>query len=91
MSTLGRAAYAGYGDRTGWKTYDGRVMPEWEELPERIREAWEAAGAAAVVMQWGEGGPPAGHAPPRVGAPEAPRVGMAPIPFEPPKPGAIKG
>jgi hypothetical protein len=62
MSSLGRAAYTGYADRTAGKTYDGRDMPTWEGLTDRIREAWEAAGAAAVAY-WEEASPVDPNAP----------------------------
>jgi hypothetical protein len=43
----GRAAYEGYAAYTGGKTFDGRDMPTWQELPPRIRNAWGAAIVAA--------------------------------------------
>lgn len=42
-------AYDAYAQYTGGKTYDGREMPKWLELPARIRNAWRAAAAAARV------------------------------------------
>lgn len=47
--TLAQTAYEAYAEHTGGKTYDGREMPRWADLPERIRGAWEAA-AARVLM-----------------------------------------
>lgn len=41
--TLARAAYARYGATTDYKNFLGLPMPTWEELPEKIREAWVAA------------------------------------------------
>lgn len=35
-------AYQAYGDSVGWKTFDGRDMPTWAQLPERIQQAWAA-------------------------------------------------
>lgn len=43
---LGEAGYAAYALSTGGKTYDGRLMPLWSELPDRIRDAWAAAALA---------------------------------------------
>ncbi len=43
---VARAGYEGYGEWTGWKTFDGRDMPRWDDLPERTRLAWVAAAGA---------------------------------------------
>lgn len=43
---LARAAYAAYGEATGGLTHDGRPMPAWEDLGERIQRAWTAAARA---------------------------------------------
>jgi hypothetical protein len=40
-------AYEAYAESTGGLTFDGRKMPTWNDLPERIRNAWEAAARAA--------------------------------------------
>lgn len=37
-----RMGYEGYAASTGGKTFDGRDMPKWDDLPERIRDAWKA-------------------------------------------------
>ena len=42
----GRAAYAAYTEAVGGTTYDGRAMPTYDELGERQRKGWDAAGAA---------------------------------------------
>jgi hypothetical protein len=44
--TPGQIGYQAYALSTGGKTFDDRVMPCWEDLPERIQAAWEAAAAA---------------------------------------------
>lgn len=41
--TLARAAYSRYGAVTDYKNFQGNPMPKWEELPEKIRQAWVAA------------------------------------------------
>lgn len=38
-----KAAYHRYGSVTDFKNFQGNPMPKWEELPEKIREAWKAA------------------------------------------------
>jgi hypothetical protein len=43
MKTLGEIGYRAYSAFTGNKTYDGREMPAWENLTDKIRGAWEAA------------------------------------------------
>ena len=30
--TIGQIGFDAYGDAAGWKTFDGRPMPTWEEL-----------------------------------------------------------
>jgi hypothetical protein len=43
---MGKIGYEAYAQHTGGKTFDGRDMPRWEDLPERIRSAWRAAADA---------------------------------------------
>lgn len=40
---LAEAGYRGYAAATGGKTFDGRDMPGWSDLPERTTSAWTAA------------------------------------------------
>ena len=44
-----RIGYDGYAASTGGKTFDGRTMPKWDELPDRIKEAWRAAANAILA------------------------------------------
>lgn len=46
MPAFGRLGYDAYAQSTGGKTFDGRDMPKWDELPERIQTAWNAAADA---------------------------------------------
>lgn len=39
----GQRAYAAYADATGGKTHDGRDMPDWSGLGDKIQAAWIAA------------------------------------------------
>lgn len=42
-----RIAYDAYRDHTGGKSLvSGQPIPGWDELPEPIQQAWEAAGSA---------------------------------------------
>lgn len=49
---LARNMYQAYGNTTDFKNYQGHPMPTWEELPEKIKEAWIAAGKKAkhIIM-----------------------------------------
>ena len=43
----GQKAYEAYRNHTGGRSLaTGQMIPEWRELPETIREAWDAAVAA---------------------------------------------
>lgn len=46
----GQRAYEGYADSTGGETYDGRDMPAWRDLGERVQTAWIAAAEAVIVF-----------------------------------------
>lgn len=43
---LAQVGYEAYARRTGGKTYDGRDMPAWNQLPIRIQDAWTDAAEA---------------------------------------------
>lgn len=45
---LGQIAYEAYCKAVENKTWDGRPCPRWDNLPEKIRRAWCAAGGAAA-------------------------------------------
>ncbi len=36
----GRIAYTAYGRDTNFKNFMGQPMPEWDALPDAIRNAW---------------------------------------------------
>jgi hypothetical protein len=51
--TSGQIGYEAYARFTGGKTFDGRQMPKWDELPANIKDAWDAAATsikAGAVM-----------------------------------------
>lgn len=50
---LARLAYAAYGKTTDFKNFQGNPMPEFDNLPEKIKEAWSAActSVAADVVE----------------------------------------
>ena len=41
-------AYMAYAKFTGGKTYDDKQMPQWQDLPKRIQDAWRAAIGAVL-------------------------------------------
>jgi hypothetical protein len=45
---IARIAYQAYGKATDFKNYQGLPMPEFENLPEQIQQAWIAATQAVV-------------------------------------------
>ena len=47
--TLGQIAFEAYGDNREWKDWRGQPMPQWNEVKEGIREAWEVAAEAVKV------------------------------------------
>lgn len=44
---LAQENYQGYGDQVGWVNYQGKPMPNWEDLTDTIRLGW-LAGAIRV-------------------------------------------
>ncbi|MCP9947295.1 hypothetical protein [Actinomadura madurae] len=53
VDELARTAYDAYGETTDHKNFRGDPMPAWEDLGERIQNAWRAA-ARAVAEAVGE-------------------------------------
>lgn len=43
-----KQAYLAYGEVTDFKNFQGEPMPKFEELPERIQNAWKAAAASLI-------------------------------------------
>lgn len=52
---IAKSAYLAYGHFVGFKNAFGGDMPKWEDLPERIRHAWEAAIRQADYCQQEKG------------------------------------
>jgi hypothetical protein len=46
-----QAAYKAYGDATEWKTYAGKPMMQFHELPAHILRAWIASAEAAAAYR----------------------------------------
>lgn len=47
---LAQKAYEDYAEYTNWKNYQGLTMPQWEDLPEGVKNAWMNAAAAVTEM-----------------------------------------
>ena len=48
LEETAKEAYRVYGQTTNFKNYQGLQMPEWEQLPEKIRLAWQTATKAII-------------------------------------------
>lgn len=49
MKTLGQVGFDAYGEHAGWKAFDDRPMPRWDEkLRPDIKEKWEVAAKAIL-------------------------------------------
>lgn len=46
--TPGQVAYQAYGPVVAHRSYDGQPLRAWDDLPEIIRKAWEAAATAVL-------------------------------------------
>jgi hypothetical protein len=49
LKTAAQTGYEAYAKYTGGKTFDGRSMPTWDELPPNIQGAWRAAVGAVLA------------------------------------------
>lgn len=47
-NAYGKIAFEAYAKAVGGTTHDGKVIPDWADLGDRVRGAWEAAGAAVA-------------------------------------------
>jgi hypothetical protein len=48
VDQLARTAYDAYGETTDRKNFRGEPMPSWEDLGDRIQNAWRAAARAVA-------------------------------------------
>lgn len=55
---LAKIAYRAYGETTNFKNFRDEPMPDWDELPSTIKEAW--AKASRAVESTTNGFPPLG-------------------------------
>jgi hypothetical protein len=54
VKETGEVAYDAYGNSMHWMNSEGHVMPRWEDLPERFRDAFRACAHAAIKHGWQE-------------------------------------
>ncbi len=47
---VARLLYRAYGESAEWKNYRGDPMPEWDELPDAIREHWSAVADCSSAL-----------------------------------------
>ena len=47
-SDLGQIAYLAYSEAVGGTTHDGRPMPAWDDLGEKVQGGWIAAAASVA-------------------------------------------
>lgn len=43
IHNIAKMGYEAYSKSTDNKNFQGNEMPKWEDLPEKIQKAWEAA------------------------------------------------
>lgn len=48
--SIGEANYEGYSVMTAGKTFDGKVMLAWADLPEPVKAAWEYGAGYAIAL-----------------------------------------
>jgi hypothetical protein len=47
-TTLGQIAFEAYNEAVGGKTWDGKPIPAWAEINEKVRNGWEQSALAVV-------------------------------------------
>lgn len=45
---LARVAFEAYAASTKWRTWDGRAIPGWDDLPRAVQLAWSEAALAVA-------------------------------------------
>lgn len=48
VTPLARTMFDAYGANCGWRTFNGREMPRWDDIDGRIQKNWKAAALAAL-------------------------------------------
>lgn len=49
---LAQTGYEAYGGKANWTAYNGAPMPQWDDLPEDIKDKWRVA-TLAIVARYG--------------------------------------
>lgn len=50
ITGLGKAAFLAYCEKVEGVTHDGKIIPQWEDLTDEVRDGWEYA--ADTVVEW---------------------------------------
>ncbi len=48
MQDLAKVAWDAYAKAVGGTTFDGKGLPEWDDLGERQKQGWDAAAQAVL-------------------------------------------
>lgn len=51
MIDFAKLAYEAYAAHQGWKNYQGNPIPQWDEVREDIRAAWNVAVQAVLEKE----------------------------------------
>lgn len=51
MDSYAAPAYNAYGDSAQWKTFDGRPMPAWRDLPPETQSHWRMAALSVLAVR----------------------------------------
>jgi len=51
IKELAERMYISYGQATGFRTFQGHSMLDWDDLPQKIQNAWIAAAKEAIECQ----------------------------------------
>lgn len=55
--TLGEVAFVAYSNELGGTTHDGRPIPDWADVGDRVRAGWKASAVAALSAAVAGDGP----------------------------------
>jgi len=46
--SIARNSYEAYNQVSNWKNYQGLPMPQWDDLPANVRDAWLASAKESI-------------------------------------------
>jgi len=50
--SIGQIAFEAYREAVGKVAYDGTLIPEWEEVADKVRIGWAMAAQAVIEYSW---------------------------------------